>query len=48
MTVRRGKPLTDRDWIDLVKIPKCLGSTLPERLERWIAYARKGVYLYER
>lgn len=48
MIVRRGKPLTDRDWIDLAKIPKCLGKTLPERVERWITYARKGVYLYER
>lgn len=35
------------DWIDLAHLPEALGVELPERLEKWIAYKKTGVALFD-
>ena len=31
------------DWIDLAYLPQALGVTLPERLQKWMAYKKQGL-----
>ena len=35
------------DWIDLAHVPSVLGVELPERLEKWLAYKKNGMALYD-
>lgn len=37
---------TTGDWIDTAHLPQYLGNDLPERLQKWIAYKKNGVALY--
>lgn len=35
------------DWIDLAHVPAVLGVELPERLEKWLAYKKNGMALFD-
>ena len=35
------------DWIDVAHLPSVLGVELPERLEKWLAYKKNGMALYD-
>lgn len=35
------------DWIDLASVPSFLGVEMPERLEKWKAYKKNGLALYD-
>ena len=35
------------DWIDIAHLPASLGVELPERLEKWLAYKKNGMALYD-
>lgn len=35
------------DWIDIAHLPSILGVKLPERLEKWIAYKKNGIALFD-
>ena len=35
------------DWIDLAHVPQVLGVELPERLEKWLAYKKNGLALFD-
>ncbi len=35
------------DWIDIAHLPSVLGVKLPERLEKWIAYKKNGIALFD-
>lgn len=35
------------DWIDLASVPAFLGVEMPERLEKWKAYKKNGLALYD-
>lgn len=35
------------DWIDVNHLPTFLGEELPERLQKWIAYKKQGVGLFD-
>lgn len=35
------------DWIDLAHLPTVLGVELPERIQKWIAYKKQGVALFD-
>ena len=35
------------DWIDLAHVPSVLGVELPERLEKWLAYKKNGMALFD-
>ena len=35
------------DWIDLAHVPSVLGVELPERLEKWLAYKKNGIALFD-
>ena len=35
------------DWIDLAHIPSALGVELPQRLEKWLAYKKNGLALFD-
>ena len=35
------------DWIDLAHVPMVLGVELPERLQKWIAYKKNGLALFD-
>lgn len=35
------------DWIDAASLPSWLGVEMPERLEKWKAYKKNGVALYD-
>lgn len=35
------------DWIDLAHLPSVLGVALPERLEKWLAYKKNGLALFD-
>ena len=35
------------DWIDLAHLPAVLGVELPERLEKWLAYKKNGLALFD-
>lgn len=37
---------TTGDWIDTAHLPQYLGNDLPERLQKWIAYKKNGIALY--
>lgn len=34
-------------WIDLAKIPSMFGVDMPERLKRWLEYAKNGLYVID-
>lgn len=34
-------------WIDIAKIPSMFGVDDPERLKRWLEYAKNGFYIIE-
>lgn len=38
---------TAGDWLDLSMLPTALGVTLPERVQKWIAYKKGGVALVD-
>lgn len=35
------------DWVDVSHLPTFLGEELPERLQKWIAYKKQGVGLFD-
>ncbi len=35
------------DWVDVNHLPTFLGEELPERLQKWIAYKKQGVGLFD-
>lgn len=35
------------DWIDLAHVPHVLGVDLPERIEKWLAYKKNGLALFD-
>lgn len=35
------------DWIDLAHVPAVLGVELPERLQKWLAYKKNGLALFD-
>ena len=35
------------DWIDLAHVPTVLGVELPERIEKWLAYKKNGLALFD-
>lgn len=35
------------DWIDLAHVPSVLGVELPERLQKWLAYKKNGLALFD-
>lgn len=35
------------DWIDLAHVPMVLGVELPERLQKWLAYKKNGLALFD-
>ena len=35
------------DWLDLASIPEFLGVEMPERIQKWIAYKKNGLALYD-
>lgn len=35
------------DWIDIAHLPAVLGVELPERLEKWLAYKKNGMALFD-
>jgi hypothetical protein len=35
------------DWIDLAHVPSVLGVELPERIEKWLAYKKNGLALFD-
>jgi len=35
------------DWIDVAHLPTFLGEELPERLQKWVAYKKQGIGLYD-
>lgn len=35
------------DWIDIAHLPSVLGVELPERLEKWLAYKKNGMALFD-
>ena len=35
------------DWIDLAHVPHVLGVELPERIEKWFAYKKNGIALFD-
>lgn len=35
------------DWIDLAHVPYVLGVDLPERIEKWLAYKKNGLALFD-
>ena len=35
------------DWLDLASIPEFLGVKMPERIQKWIAYKKNGLALYD-
>ena len=35
------------DWIDLAHIPVVLGTEMPERVMKWLAYKKNGIALYD-
>lgn len=37
---------TTGDWIDVSHLPQFLGNDLPERLQKWTAYKKNGLALY--
>lgn len=38
---------TSGDWLDLSMLPTMLGTSLPERVQKWIAYKKSGVALID-
>ena len=38
---------TTGDWIDVAHLPTFLGNDGPDRLQKWIAYKKNGVALYD-
>lgn len=42
-----GNSGTIGDYVDLAKLPRCLGSDWAERLEMLQAYKKQGLYLYD-
>lgn len=35
------------DWIDLAHVPHVLGVELPERIEKWLAYKKNGLAIFD-
>ena len=35
------------DWLDLASIPDFLGVEMPEKIQKWIAYKKNGLALYD-
>lgn len=35
------------DWIDIAHLPNVLGTELAERMEKWLAYKKNGMALYD-
>ena len=35
------------DWIDVASLPEFLGVKMPERIQKWIAYKKNGVGIYD-
>ena len=35
------------DWIDLAHVPSVLGVELPERIEKWLAYKKNGLAIFD-
>lgn len=35
------------DWLDLAHVPHVLGVELPERIEKWLAYKKNGLALFD-
>lgn len=35
------------DWVDVNHLPEFLGNELPERLQKWIAYKKQGLGLFD-
>lgn len=35
------------DWLDLAHVPSALGVELPERIEKWLAYKKNGVAMFD-
>lgn len=35
------------DWIDIAHVPSVLGVDLPDRIQKWLAYKKNGVALYD-
>lgn len=35
------------DWVDVSHLPTFLGEELPERLQKWIAYKKQGIGLFD-
>lgn len=38
---------TTGDWVDVTHLPTFLGDSLPEKLQKWIAYKKNGQALYD-
>ena len=35
------------DWVDVNHLPTFLGDELPERLQKWLAYKKQGMGLFD-
>ena len=35
------------DWVDVTHLPTFLGEELPERLQKWLAYKKQGIGLFD-
>ena len=35
------------DWIDVASLPEFLGVDMPEKIQKWIAYKKNGIGLYD-
>lgn len=38
---------TTGDWLDMATLPANLGVTFPEKVQKWIAYKKNGIALYD-
>lgn len=38
---------TTGDWLDMATLPSNLGVTFPEKVQKWIAYKKNGIALYD-
>lgn len=38
---------TTGDWVDIASMPSALGVELPDRLQKWLAYKKQGLALYD-